>query len=216
MQITIDIYHEIVIRQFAYIYCLFDPTISISNSYNAASELFQSFSNQINGEILNENLLEIALQLLNASVTTKANLLVEYGLEFDSSKNLIACGIFEKLQDDSKFLSNIAKWNGTIWNSVGNGIHDSSYIYGILLSNENEIIIGSNNPIKPINAYYNDSSYISKISNSYVNLNYNNEKLITQYYDGQSTSIKTVKNNSSNKKVGFVYPNSYNITETYV
>jgi hypothetical protein len=58
MQITIDIYHEIVIRQFAYIYCLFDPTISISNSYNAASELFQSFSNQINGEILNENLLE--------------------------------------------------------------------------------------------------------------------------------------------------------------
>ena len=137
-------------------------------------------------------------------------------LEFDSSKNLIACGIFEKLQDNSKFLYNIAKWNGTNWNSVGNGIHDSNNIYGILLSDENEIIIGANNPIKPINAYYNYSSYISKISNNYVNLNYNNERLITQYYNGQSTSIKTIKNNSSNKKVGYVYSPSYNDTETYV
>ena len=76
--------------------------------------------------------------------------------------------------------------------------------------------MGSSSNILPYNTYFNASSYISKISNNYVNLYYNNVRLITQYYEGQSTSIKTVKNNSSNKKVGYVYPNSYNVTETYV
>ena len=143
-----------------------------------------------------------------------------YALEFDSSQNLVVGGYFQKLGDNSKLIYNIAKYDGTNWNSVGGGINNSTIssntIRSLLLSDSNEIIMGSLNNILPYNTYFNGSSYISKISNNYVNLNYNDVRLITQYYEGQSTSIKTVKNNSSNKKVGFVYPNSYNITETYV
>lgn len=136
-------------------------------------------------------------------------------LEFDFSKNLIACGSFERLADGSKLLSNIASWNGTTWNSVGDGVKSgNTFTHAILLSDENEIIIGSNSKIAPINAYAISTSYISKISNSYVNVNYNNERLFTYFFNGQSIPVRTVKNNSSNKKVGYFAQNIF--TETFV
>ena len=147
-------------------------------------------------------------------------------LKFDSYNNLIIGGYFQKLGDSSKSIYNIAKYDGTNWNSIGGGIYGTisqssavitvNSIRSLLLSDSNEIIIGSSLSTIPYNPYFYSPSYIFKISNSYVNLNYNDVKLITQYYDGQSTAIKTVKNNITNKKVGYVYPNSYNVTETFV
>ena len=80
---TIDIYYEICIRQISYLYCSWSSFDNTSDKYYDAQELFDDFSELIDGVDLSQNLIELGLQLL--AISNKDSLSV-IGIELNENR----------------------------------------------------------------------------------------------------------------------------------